>query len=254
MELYPQPTLRVFDENLQPLVNVKLPNNFVNPVAAVCPTEQAIFALTGDGTRDAGSVLKYDSNGSYVGTTSGPHGVDLIVDEDRQVVWTVGKHLLRATTDLSNEQQFHTFGWAGESLDLDANGGVWVAELAYDSPTGIDQLVHFDVDGKIISGDTLPGAFTSVRVDRNSGLVWVTTINEVAYRDVDGQLKTVPVLPYQQIWLAAEPDPLDGSRAWVADYTGQVFHIDTNGTIIQSLGGGAIHKSQMWLATMLRAP
>jgi hypothetical protein len=246
-------TLRVFDENLQPLVNVTFSNGYA---PAVCPTEQDIFALTSTvGTISTGTIVKFDSNGSYVGSTSGTHGVDLIVDEDHQVVWTVGKNLTRAKTDLSNEQQLHTFVWAAVSLDLDANGGIWAAERKHPQVAGsVDRLVHFDVNGIIIGGDTLPlaGSPMSVRVDRNSGLVWVAMYNAgVAYRDVNGQLNTVPGL--NGTWFAVEPDPLDGSRAWVAGSTsGQVVHVDTTGALIQSLGG--FSTSNKWLAVMLQGP
>jgi len=102
-------TLRVFDENLQPLVNVTFANGY-GP--AVCPTDQDIFAITNtQGTISTGIIVKFDSNGGYVGSSSGIHGVDLIVDEDHQVVWTVGQQLTRARTDLSNEQHLHTFVW-----------------------------------------------------------------------------------------------------------------------------------------------
>ena len=73
----------------------------------------------------------------------------------------------------------------------------------------------------------------------------------VAYRDVNGQLNTVPGLT--GTWYAVEPDPLDGSRVWAADSTtGQVVHVDTNGTLIQSLEG--FSTSQKWLAVMLQGP
>jgi len=242
-------SVRVFDENLQTLVHI--PGSFGwDP--AVCPTEQAIFALNSD----SGSIVKFDANGSFVGSKSGPHGMDLIVDEDRQVVWTAGKYLIRVAVDLSNEQQFHTFPWQGVSLDLDANGGVWVAEREFSATLeGTDQLVHFDLNGNIISGDTLPlpSAPLMVRVDRNSGRVWVVTQSALVYRDVDGQLETVhEVLNY--VWYGVEPDPLDSSRVWVAGWTKQVFHIDTSGTAIESIAGGLVNQSQKWLAVMLRGP
>lgn len=250
-------TLRVFDENLQPLVDVALLNNTARG-RAVCPTEQAIFALPNTvGAYDMGTIVKFDSNGSYVGSTSATHGSDLIVDEDHQVVWTVGHQLKRATTDLTNEQHLHTFAWWAVSLDLDANGGIWAAERNYPPAPppggGVNRLVHFDVNGNLISGDTLtlPDQPRSVRVDRNSGLVWVAMWDAgVAYRDVNGQLKAVPGLTGK--WFAVEPDPLDGSRVWAAGETGAIVHVDTNGTVIQSVGGfGTSHK---WLAVMLQGP
>jgi hypothetical protein len=112
------------------------------------------------------------------------------------------------------------------------------------------------VNGNIISGDTLtlPGTPMSVRVDRNSGLVWVAMFDGgVAYRDMNGQLKAVPGLT--GTWWAVEPDPLDGSRVWAAGSPlgqGKVVHVDTNGTLIQSLGG--FSTSNKWLAVMLQGP
>jgi hypothetical protein len=250
MELSSPPALRVFDENLQELLNVVLPND---RGAAIYPTEQAIFALTIKSAINIGTITKLDLNGSVVASTVAFHGADLVVDEDRQVVWSVGTFLTRADADLSNEQKFHTFGWAAGSLDLDANGGVWAAELLNsETPGSVDQLVHFDVDGNLLSGDTLPlpGPPRSVRVDRNSGRVWVAMYNAgVGYRDVNGQFNMVPGLIGS--WEAVEPDPLDCSRVWAAQRTpGQVVHVDTNGAVIQSLGG--FSTSQKGLAVMLQ--
>jgi hypothetical protein len=246
------PTLRIFDENLQPLVNVVLPDEGYG--TAVCPTEQAIFVLYNHGTINSGNIVKLDSNGSYVGITIEAHGMDLIVDEDHQVIWTVGQYLTRATTDLANEQVLHEFGYAAVSLDLDANGGIWAAEWGHSQVEGsVYQLVHFDVNGKIISSDTLPlpGTPMSVRVDRNSGLVWVAMFEGgVVYRDTNGQLEAVPGLT--GMWTAVEPDPLDGSSVWAAGRTKQVVHVDTNGTLIQSLEGFSIFNK--WLAVMPKRP
>jgi hypothetical protein len=251
MEISKPPALRVFDENLQELVSVVLPNDMG---AAIYPTEQAIFALTSKETINTGTITKLDSNGSIVASTVAFHGVDLVVDEDRQVVWSAGQFLTRADTDLLNEQKLHTFGWAAVSVDVDASGGVWAAERQHPSvPGSADQLVHFDVNGNLLSGDTLalPGSPMSVRVDRNSGRVWVAMIlnGGVAYRDVNGQLNMVPGLTGW--WTAVEPDPLDCSRVWAAQRNpGQVVHVDTNGTVIQSLGG--FSTSQKGLAVMLQ--
>jgi len=244
--------LRLFDENLQPLANVELPNE---DGLAVWPTDDAIFALINEDPTwgDSGTILKFDSNGTYLQTTFKSHGIDLVVDEDNQVVWTVGLYLTRATTDLLDEQELHQFGFAAVSLDLDANGGIWAVERFDSYNVSADQLVHFDMNGDIIIGDTLalPDSPMSVRVDRNSGLVWVAMTDTgagggVAYRDVDGQLKMVPGLT--GTWYAVEPDPLDGSRVWAASPTGEVVHVDTNGTVIQSLGG--FSPSRKWLAVM----
>lgn len=244
------PTLRVFDENLQELVNVTLPNG---AGSAIHPTEQAIFVLVGKGKINTSTIVKLDSNGTYIGSTIAFHGVDLVVDENHQVVWSVGEFLTRADTDLSNELKLHTFGWAAVSLDLDANGGVWAAECQHSQiPGSANQLVHFDVNGNLIAGDTLtlPGAPASVRVDRYGGLVWVAMYDAgVGYRDVNGQLEMIPGLTGS--WSAVEPDPLDGSRVWAAaQMPGQVVHVDTNGTVIQSLG--ASNNGRKWLAVMLQ--
>lgn len=246
------PTLHVFDENLQELVNVILatPNEFG---ASVCPTETAIFTLGHHGTIDSGTIHKLDSAGSFIGSTTQAHGVDLIVDEDRYVVWSVGQYLTRTTMDLTNEQLLHTFAWTAVSVDLDANGGIWVAERGRPDVGGsVNQLLHFNVNGNLISGDTLPlpGIPMSVRVDRKSGIVWVGMLDMgVGYRAVNGQFKTVPGLT--GMWQAVEVDPLDGSRVWALGYSQKVVHVDMNGTILQTLGG---ISAPMGLAVMLKGP
>jgi hypothetical protein len=224
--------------------------------SAVYPTDDAVFALESSGTISSGVVVRYSGTLSDPQRSQSGHGVDLVVDVARQLVWSVGADLTKVTLDLENFESKHSFEWAAVSLDLDSAGGIWAAERAHSQiATSANRLVHFDATGALIAADTLdlPGSPFAVRVERSSGIVWVAMLNAgVAYRDPTSK-ELVPLPEISGSWTSLDTDPSDSSAIWAAETAGaRVLKLDTSGNELDALTGYG--SDQKWIAVWLDAP
>ncbi len=188
------------------------------------------------GDLSLGWVETMAADGSTSGRQPG-EAADLVVDEVRGVVWSVGARLQRARLDdLAAPTVVATYGWAAVSIDLDLDGSVWVADVDY--PAGPGRLVHYDASGALLATIPVDGRPACVRVHRRTGEVWATLDGSVVRVDRAGALQGIAARirpPNQLGWWGLAPDH-DTDGAWVSyAHDAEAVLLAPDGTIVRSV-------------------
>ncbi len=140
------------------------------PFIAAYAAGTRIYALA-DGTDEEDSLEVYNYWGTHVGSSTTLRGFDLVVDEVRGTIWTTGSELRRGSTLDLEGTAVASFDGAAVSIDLAADGSVWVADRDNDSPTGT--IRHFSESGAPLESYALGSSPSCVRVNPATGDLWV---------------------------------------------------------------------------------
>lgn len=222
-----QQRLSVFDRDLNPTIPA------IPGVAfgAVYATNGLLYALEGT-TVDGTSLHAYDlAQGAEVqGSPSTTlRGVDLVVDEKRNVVWTAGSELRRGDALTLDGARIDAYAWSAVSIDLAPDGSVWVAERDFSTDSG--NIHHYDAAGNPLATFPWTSSPFCVRVNPVTGDVWVAHSTGLSRIDVQG--RTLTVEDAGSFWSIAV-DPFQG-LVWAS-----VFE-DLSG--VQLLGGVMAYRS-----------
>ncbi|HYG35710.1 MAG TPA: hypothetical protein VEC99_13045, partial [Clostridia bacterium] len=140
------------------------PNGTVYALASQNGTIYGDYALVID---EQGRVTKQASVG----------GFDLTLDPERSVVWLVGKDIKKCDLELKVLLEVNPIKWCGVSVDLDRDGGVWVAERQHpDVAQSTNRIFKLSSNGEILKSVGLTFTPFCVRVDRSNGSIWVTGV------------------------------------------------------------------------------
>ena len=161
-------------------------------------------------------------------------GFDLAVDEQRDVLWTVGFGVRKVDLQAMDVvASYDEFVWAAVSIDVADDGSVWVAERAHSQQGGADEVHHFDPDATWIDSFSPGGRPHCVRIDRTTGDVWVAHSGGLTRRASDG---TIHRFEGASMWtLAVVP----GVGVWAAGGTlnTQVVLVDRDGVQLREIHG-----------------
>ncbi len=221
--------------------------NVTNEIVGHDASGNRRFALSGDGAvavtadhvyANIGGVTRFDHDGGNATEISGMGGLDLVVDEDHGVIWTVGGDLRKG--DLSTRAMIDRrdyFVWYAVSVDVAGDGSVFVAERRHpDVPGSIDRVLHISPTLEVLHTTDVGAAPFNVRVDRTTGEVWVGHADGVTILDSLGNVRR-NITGIGVIWsIAIHPA---GGMAWVVggndNSTGALY--DNRGTVLDSLTG-----------------
>jgi hypothetical protein len=102
-------------------------------------------------------------------------GFDLVLDEQRKALWTVGAKIKKCDLDLNPLWEGNLIGWCAVSVDLNSDGSVWVAEREHPNVNGSqDRLLKISPDGALLKDLKLDFSPMCLRVNPADGSIWVT--------------------------------------------------------------------------------
>jgi hypothetical protein len=108
-------------------------------------------------------------------------GFDLVLDEQRHVLWTVSSNIKKCDLDLNVLRELNIIGWCAVSVDLNFDGSIWVAERQHPNVnTSQDRLLKISPDGVLLKTVMLDFSPMCLRVNPADGSLWVTG---AGYRD-----------------------------------------------------------------------
>lgn len=136
--------------------------------------EGTVYALKNWGNIYGDSLFAIDHSGSFI-DSSDYSGVDLVVDEAHSLVWTVGNDIDLLDKDLQHQFTVDPIIYCAVSVDFASDGTAWIAERSHANvPGSKNRLLHIATDGQVLATVDMPIVPSCVRVDRTTGIVWVT--------------------------------------------------------------------------------
>jgi hypothetical protein len=142
--------------------------------SAAVSQNAVIYALTSSGTIYGDQLLVIDQEGRTL-RQAPVGGFDLAIDEERNVLWLVGKNIKKCDLEGKVVVELNCIGWCAVSVDLGGGGSVWVAERQHPDLAGsTNRLLQISPEGRVLKAVGLPFSPLCLRVDRSDGNVWVT--------------------------------------------------------------------------------
>ena len=134
-------------------------------------------------------VRVYDAmtHAEVAGSPSVMTGFDLVVDAQHNVLWSAGTGLWRGDATTLQGTSIASYQYQSVSLDLAADGSVWVAER-FGRTGGSDMLHHYSAAGVELVADAKPltSAPFNVRVHPKTGDIWYAGSSGVGRYDAGG--------------------------------------------------------------------
>ena len=200
--------------------------------AATVARNGSIYALTSSGTIYGDEVVLINPRGELEKKAK-VGGFDLVVDEERRVFWTVGSNIKKCDLDLNLLWETNLIGWCAVSVDLNADGSVWVAEREHPNVSGSqDRLLKISPTGEVLKSLSLSFSPMCLRINRTAGSVWVTGAK-------GRESKTVQALNWIEkrtgrwpLWRGARDFLMRGQ------YTSHTEKRDANGTLLKQINQG----------------
>lgn len=220
----------------------------VGATAVAATPDVAVVSMATDLSMAGAATLSY--GGLTLEETTAFGGFDVVADPARGVVWSVGSELrIAPLDDIAAGRVVERFGWAGVSIDLAADGSVWIADRTYAMG---GRAVHVATSGVRLATHELSGSPFCVRVHPRTGDVWIATSTAIVRIDRAGVVhelaaRTGPVIG----WFVLAPDyGTDG--VWAAgDSDTDVVLVSSTGAItrrIPALDGAARQRHLLVLA------
>ena len=133
-----------------------------------------IYALTSTGTIYGDETVVINTNGQ-IKARAKIGGFDLVLDEQRKVLWTVSSNIKKCDLDLNVLKEIKIIGWCAVSVDLNPDGSIWVAERQHPNVSGSqDRLLKISPDGALLKTVNLDFSPMCLRVNPADGALWVT--------------------------------------------------------------------------------
>jgi protein-S-isoprenylcysteine O-methyltransferase Ste14 len=169
--------------------------------SATVARDGKVFALCGD-TIYGEQIEVRDREGRLLQQAK-IGGFDIVLDEDRQVVWLVGGKIVKCSLDLAPLVELDPIPWCGVSIDVNGDGSVWVAEREHFQVAGsTNRLLKVSTEGGILKAINLDWSPMCLRVDRFDDALWVTGFDArkpVVARMIEAVEKRIGPLP---LWKA----------------------------------------------------
>ena len=142
--------------------------------AATVARDGRVFAVQSAGTIYGEKTFIIDPNGR-ISASADVAGFDMALDEPRGTLWLVGKTIRKCTLDLKLVQEIKPIGWCASSVDVNADGSIWVTERDHpDVKQSTNRLLRIDASGQITKTLGLTWSPGCVRVDHSDESIWVT--------------------------------------------------------------------------------
>jgi hypothetical protein len=151
---------------------------------AVVVGRDVVYALTSGRTIYGNGVQVLDHGGKIIKQSTEINGYDIVIDPNENFMWLVGSDIKKCDTDLSLVKVIKPVKWCAVSVDICADGSIWVAERDHsDVLRSRNRLIKIDRQGTIIRSIPLNELSPMcVRVDKSDENVWVTGIRVREYK------------------------------------------------------------------------
>ncbi len=160
-------------------------------------------------------------------------GFDLVLDEQRNALWLVGKNIKKCDLELKALLEVNPIRWCAVSVDVNPDGSVWVAERQHPDVTqSTNRLLRISPEGQLLKAVGLPFSPLCLRVDGLDGSVWVTGVasqQSVARRLLEAIEKRTGRLPIGK----TTREFLTRPRVW-----SRTRKYDQNGALLREIGRG----------------
>jgi DNA-binding beta-propeller fold protein YncE len=142
--------------------------------SATVSRDGLVYALTSTGTIYGDETIVINTNGQ-IKARARIGGFDLILDEQRKVLWTVSSKIKKCDLDLNVLWEGNFIGWCAVSVDLNPDGSIWVAERCHRDVKGSqDRLLKISSAGALLKTVSLDFSPMCLRVNPADGTIWVT--------------------------------------------------------------------------------
>jgi len=142
--------------------------------SATVSSDGSVYALSSAGTIYGDEALVINERGG-IERKAKIGGFDLVVDDERKVLWTVGANIKKCDLALNILWETNLISWCAVSVDLNPDGSVWVAERDHQDVSGSqDRLLKISSSGELLKVVKLDFSPFCLRVNQTNGDVWVT--------------------------------------------------------------------------------
>jgi DNA-binding beta-propeller fold protein YncE len=142
--------------------------------SATVSSDGRVYALTSSGKIYGDETIIINTNGQIT-TRAKIGGFDLVLDQQRKVLWTIGKTIKKCDLDLNVLWEGNFIGWCAVSVDLNPDGSIWVAERRHgEVKDSQDRLLKISADGKLLKTVNLDFSPMCLRVNPADGNLWIT--------------------------------------------------------------------------------
>lgn len=143
---------------------------------AIVSRDGLVYAATSTGTIDGDETVVINTNGQ-IKARAKIGGFDLVLDEQRKVLWTVSSKIKKCDLDLNVLWDGNLIGWCAVSVDLTSDGSIWVAERQHPNVKGSqDRLLKISPNGALLKTVNLDFSPMCLRVNPADGALWVTGV------------------------------------------------------------------------------
>ncbi|MHC4584915.1 MAG: NHL repeat-containing protein [Planctomycetota bacterium] len=151
---------------------------------AAVVSQGIVYALTSDDTIYGNGIQAIDRGGTIIKQSTEINGFDMVIDPNGSFLWVVGDDIKKCDMNLRVVKVIKPIKWSAVSVDISANGSIWVAEREHTDVTGSqNRLIKINQQGTIIRDIPLKDISPlCVRVDRSNGNAWVTGIRYREYK------------------------------------------------------------------------
>jgi DNA-binding beta-propeller fold protein YncE len=102
-------------------------------------------------------------------------GFDMVLDEDRKVLWLVGNTIKKCDLGLNILREINPIKWCASSVDVAPDGSIWVAERQHpDVAQSTNRIIKIAAAGEILHSVGLEWSPMCLRIDHSDGSLWVT--------------------------------------------------------------------------------
>jgi hypothetical protein len=141
--------------------------------SAIVSPNGLVYALISAGTIYGDKLVVIDQGKIVKEAKVG--GFDIALDLERNALWLTGGDIKKCDLDLTVLRQLDPIPWCGVSVDVLADGSVWVAEREHPDVKGSrDRLLKISPGGEVVKTVNLKFSPACLRVDRADGSIWVT--------------------------------------------------------------------------------
>ena len=142
--------------------------------SATVSRDGLIYALTSAGTIYGDQALVINERGD-IQRKAKVGGFDLVVDDERKVLWTVGANVKKCDLALNVLWETNVIGWCAVSVDLEPDGSIWLAEREHPNVArSQDRLLKISPSGELLKIVKLDFSPACLRVNHKDGNFWVT--------------------------------------------------------------------------------
>ena len=140
--------------------------------------QDIVYSICEDTTTQVRKIQAIDQVGNIIKQSGEVKGFDIAIDPNGGFLWVVGSDIKRCDMNLQIVKVIDRFKWGAASVDIGADGSIWVAERKHPDVAGSqNRLIKINQQGTIVQkiplGDMTP---LCVRVDLSNGNAWVTGV------------------------------------------------------------------------------